>query len=178
MALPDKSLLININNLSNFFSNAPSDNAASNVSVTGSAPVDKHPAGLLRRLAALTYDCVLLVGPIAVYGYLVVLLRSGVAVEPNSAWFSLGLLAVPGCFFGWFWTHGGQTLGMVAWRLRLTTVDGMPLDWRRALARYLLALVSLLVAGLGFIWAVFDRESATWHDRLTGTRMCREIPRK
>jgi uncharacterized RDD family membrane protein YckC len=140
--------------------------------------VDKVPAGLLRRLAALTYDSVLLAGPIALYAGIVVVLRSGTAVEPNTLWFSAGLVAIPALFFCWFWTHGGQTLGMVAWRLHLEAPDGGPPNWRRALLRFLAALLSLLPAGLGFIWALWDPERATWHDRISGTRMFRRVRAK
>jgi len=135
--------------------------------------VDKVPAGLLRRLAALVYDCVLLAGPIAIYAGLIVFLRSGAAVEPNTLWFSLGLAAIPGVFFCWFWTHGGQTLGMVAWKLRIEQVDGQPLSRTRAAARFVAACVSALAAGLGFFWALWDRDRSTWHDRVCGTRMIR-----
>jgi len=148
-----------------------SENGASASNSPAQPAVDNEPAGLLRRLAALAYDCVVLAGPIAVYGFLIVLLRRGVAVEPDTPWFTAGLLAVPGVFFCWFWTHGGQTLGMLAWRVHLVTLDGRAIGWGRAIARYCAAYVSVLPAGLGFIWALWDAERATWHDRLTGTRM-------
>lgn len=152
-------------------SNTQSNRTASQPGVTQSQPVDNVPAGMLRRLAALVYDGVLLAGPIAIYAGLIVVVRSGAAVEPNTLWFSAGLAAIPALFFCWFWTHGGQTLGMVAWRLRVEAIDGAPLDWRRALLRYCVGVVSLLAAGLGFMWALWDTDRATWHDRLSGTRM-------
>jgi len=135
--------------------------------------VDKRPAGLARRLAALTYDWVLLAGPIAIYGFVVVVLRAGEAVEPNTLWFSAGLAAIPAAFFCWFWTHGGRTLGMIAWRIEIVTVTGAPLRWPRALGRCCAALLSLLPAGLGYLWSIWDREHASWHDRLSGTRLVR-----
>lgn len=152
-------------------SKTQSEKTASQSERSSDQPVDKVPAGMLRRLAALLYDSILLAGPIAIYAGSVVVLRSGAAVAPNTLWFSAGLAAIPALFFCWFWTHGGQTLGMVAWRLRLEAVDGEPLSWRRALVRYCAALVSLLPVGLGFLWALWDTERATWHDRLSGTRM-------
>jgi len=148
-----------------------SENGASALISSAQPAVDNEPASLLRRLAALAYDCVVLAGPIAVYGFLIVLLRRGIAVEPDTPWFTAGLFAVPGAFFCWFWTHGGQTLGMLAWRVRLVTVDGGSIGWGRAIVRYCAAYLSLLTVGLGFVWALWDAERATWHDRLTGTRM-------
>jgi uncharacterized RDD family membrane protein YckC len=152
-------------------STTQSEKTASPACSSSSAPVDKVPAGVRRRLAALIYDSVLLAGPIAVYAALVVMLRSGTAVAPNTLWFSTGLAAIPALFFCWFWTHGGQTLGMVAWRVRIEASDGAPLSWGRALLRYCAALISMLPAGLGFVWALWDTERATWHDRISGTRM-------
>jgi hypothetical protein len=35
--------------------------------------------------------------------------------------------------------------------------------------RYLLALVSTFMLGLGFVWALIDRERCFLHDRLAGT---------
>ena len=133
--------------------------------------MDNIPAGLARRLAALVYDCVLLAGPIVLYAGLVLVLRGGAPVAPNTLWFNLGLAAIPLVFFCWFWTHGGQTLGMAAWRLRLEQVDGQPLHWPRAALRCAVAALSALAFGLGFLWSLWDRERATWHDRLSGTRM-------
>jgi uncharacterized RDD family membrane protein YckC len=133
--------------------------------------LDGNPqhAGILRRLAAIGYDSLLLAGVLSLYTGAVLALRGGRAVEPNTAWYSLSLLIVVFCFFGWFWTHGGQTLGMAAWRIRLATVDGSRLRWRHALVRYLAAWLSLLPAGLGFLWSCVDGERRAWHDIVSGT---------
>ena len=70
-------------------------------------------------------------------------------------------------FFGWFWTHGGQTLGMRAWRLQLRRIDGQNLAWSTAVVRFAGALLSWLALGLGFFWVVLDPQNRTWHDRLS-----------
>ena len=116
-------------------SKAQSQSPASQSEALTPEAVDKVPAGLLRRLAALTYDSVLLAGAIAIYAGIDVVLRSGTAVEPNTLWFSAGLGAIPALFFCWFWSHGGQTLGMVAWRVHLEAPDGRPPELPRALLR-------------------------------------------
>jgi uncharacterized RDD family membrane protein YckC len=76
------------------------------------------------------------------------------------------------------WRRGGQTLGMRPWRLRVTAIDGSAPTWRAVLARYLVGTLSLLVGGLGFWWAWFDRDRLTWHDRASHTRLRREPKRK
>lgn len=75
------------------------------------------------------------------------------------------------------WRRGGQTLGMRPWRLRVTDLAGAPAGRRALWLRYAVGTVSLLVAGLGFWWAWFDRERLTWHDRASGTRLVREPKR-
>ena len=60
------------------------------------------------------------------------------------------LFVVLAIYFVWFWTHGGQTLAMKTWRIRLLGRDGAPVSQGRALARYCLSwlwfLPALLVA--------------------------------
>ena len=71
------------------------------------------------------------------------------------------------------WRRGGQTLGMRPWRLKVIGVDGGAPDWRALSIRYAVGSVSLVLGGLGFWWAWFDRERLTWHDRASETRMVR-----
>ncbi len=87
-------------------------------------------------------------------------------------WLTCWLLA--GAYAVISWHRGGQTLGMRPWRLRVVGVDGEPPEPRALLKRYVIGTVSLLLAGLGFWWAWFDRDRLTWHDRASGTRMERQ----
>lgn len=132
-----------------------------------------HAVGLLRRLAALGYDLLLLFGLLFCLTWLLLLLRAGATIEPGTWWFDLSLPALAFMFFGWFWTHGGQTLGMRAWQLRVVRLDGHPLTWRDALVRYVAALAGAAALGLGFFWAFLDPDSRCWHDRVSRTRLVR-----
>lgn len=71
------------------------------------------------------------------------------------------------------WRYGGQTLGMRPWRLRVVAADGRALSWRALLIRHAVGNLSLLLGGLGFWWAWWDRDGLSWHDRASGTRMQR-----
>ncbi|QOY63106.1 RDD family protein [Lysobacter sp. H21R4] len=71
------------------------------------------------------------------------------------------------------WRFGGQTLGMRPWRLQVVGADGGVPSWRTLLVRYAVGNLSLLLGGLGFWWAWWDRDGLTWHDRASGTRMRR-----
>lgn len=85
----------------------------------------------------------------------------------------LGCWAVSGLYVTFSWKRGGQTLGMRPWRLRLHTMSGQAPTQAMLWKRYAMGTLSLLCAGLGFWWALFDRERLTWHDRFSGTRLVR-----
>jgi uncharacterized RDD family membrane protein YckC len=134
-------------------------------------------AGLARRLVAMTYDLLLLVAILMVATLPVVLFFGGVPRGTLAhLLYQIYLLAAIFLFFGWFWVHGGQTLGMRAWRLRVARQDGLALTWRDALVRFLAAIPSLLCAGLGYLWILIDRDRLAWHDRISHTRVLR-MPR-
>lgn len=128
------------------------------------------PPGLLRRLGALFYDAALLLGILFFATAAVLPLRGG-AFEPHSFAYQAYLLLVSFLFFGGFWTHGGQTLGMRAWKIRLCAEDGGPIRWPQASLRFAAALVSLSVFGLGYAAALSDPGKRCWHDRIARTRM-------
>jgi uncharacterized RDD family membrane protein YckC len=98
--------------------------------------------------------------------------RGGETVEPDDNYlYQLSMLIVMYLFFVYFWTRGGQTLGMRAWRLRLETDDGRSPSITVASLRFFVAIVSLIPFGLGFLWQLWDKDRLTWHDRIAGTRM-------
>jgi uncharacterized RDD family membrane protein YckC len=88
--------------------------------------------------------------------------------------FQLYLLALSGLYFIWQWQRGGKTLAMKTWRLRLVTREGAPLTWRVGLKRFLYAIPAALLLGIGFLWALIDRDGLFLHDRLAGTMIIKE----
>ncbi|WJW74905.1 RDD family protein [Thiohalobacter sp. IOR34] len=133
------------------------------------ASPDLPHAGLLRRLAAMCYDSLLLLAVLFVASALVLPFTGGEAVAPGNPFFSTYLLFVCYFFFAWFWIHGGQTLGMRAWRLRVQRPDGGPISWAQALLRFFAAIPSLALFGLGYLWILVDRERMSWNDRFSET---------
>lgn len=134
------------------------------------------PAGLLRRLGALLYDTLLIVALMMIATALFLPLTGGEAVTAEThptltVVYQLVLLSLLVAFYGYFWTRGGQTLGMAAWRLRVEREDHGLLTWPDTLRRLAWAAVSLLCAGAGLLWVVVDRERRAWHDRLSRTRV-------
>jgi uncharacterized RDD family membrane protein YckC len=136
-------------------------------------PADLGTApGLLRRLAAIAYDALLIVA-IQMVAAAPVVIAFGGAVSGGLAQlaFRLYLLVIMFIFFGWFWTHGGQTLGMRAWRLKLVGADGSPISWAQSALRFTGAFLSFGCLGLGFLWAAFGSKRLTWHDRLSRSQL-------
>ena len=134
------------------------------------------PAGLMRRLAAMLYDTLLLAAIAMVATGLLLPLTGGKAITAEShpalgAAYRALLLGIVFAFYGLFWTRRGQTLGMQSWRLRVEREDGGLLGWNDVLRRLAAALLSLLPLGLGWLWVLFDPGKRAWHDRLSGTRV-------
>ena len=133
--------------------------------------------GIGRRLASGVYELLLVLALLFIATlpllYLLGDASHGWRRHLLQAWVVVVLCA----YFGWFWTHGGQTLPMKTWRFRVVRADGAPLGIARALHRFALALLGFCALGLGFLWAFVDRERQFLHDRLAGTRLV-EAPRK
>lgn len=130
-----------------------------------------HP-GLLRRLAAIFYDAILLLAIIMICFIPVPLLpdpfRAALAGKLLLQGYILLILFL---FFGWFWTHRGQTLGMRAWRLKVVSHDGTAVSWLSAARRFFLALISFAAFGLGYLICLFHSENMTFHDLFSGTKI-------
>jgi uncharacterized RDD family membrane protein YckC len=126
---------------------------------------------LPRRLASLFYDALLLAAILFLADFLVVGLMPALPSPLARFLHQAYLFLVAGAYFTWFWRHGGQTLAMKTWRVRLETLAGGPLGWGQAWLRYSLAALGLLCLGLGFLWAIVDRDGQFLHDRLARTRL-------
>ncbi len=138
-----------------------------------SSPLALRPASLWRRLAALLYDSLLLLGVLFLATALLLPLTGGAAIPAYQPLFQVYLLCVSFGFFTYFWRRGGQTLGMQAWHIRLVNQAGGAISLRQALLRFSIAWLSAAALGLGFVWALFEPQRRTWHDLAAGTRVIR-----
>ena len=129
-------------------------------------------AGFLRRLASMFYES-LLVTAVLIFGWIFPhILHAAFAQAKAPAWLiqaHLFLLLL--LYFAWFWLHGGQTLAMKTWKIRVANADGGPVRPAQAVLRYMAAWFSLGVAGIGILWALVDRDGQFLHDRIAGTRL-------
>lgn len=128
-----------------------------------------QPAPFIRRLGAAVYDFLLLLALWICAGFIAVLIHDGAAEPAGSRAFQSVLLAISILFNSWFWTHGGQTLGMRAWRLQVRKEDGGTVSWPRAGLRFLFAIPAWGLCGLGVFWAIPHPQNKTWQDLLSGT---------
>ena len=130
-------------------------------------------APLARRLASLIYEALLLAALVWAAAVLFRGMENALGAAHVRLAFQAYLLAVTYGYFAWQWTHGGQTLAMKTWRMRLLRRSGEALNARIALARYAVALCGTLAFGAAFLWALVDRDRLFLHDRLAGTQIIR-----
>ncbi len=117
--------------------------------------------GLLRRLAAMLYDTLLVTALLFLATLPFVALRGGEPVETGeNLLYRIVLVAVVFLFFVGFWSRPGRTLGMQSWGLQLETEDGRIPSASTASLRFFAALLSLLPLGLGFLWQLWDRAAS------------------
>ena len=128
--------------------------------------------GLLRRVAAMLYDALLIGALLFLATIPFIALRGGEPVERgDNLLYQVTLVIVVYGFFVGFWSRSGRTLGMQSWRLQLQTRDGQVPSFGRASVRFLASIISWIPLGLGFLWQLWDPERLTWHDRISGTRI-------
>ncbi|HEX4884867.1 MAG TPA: RDD family protein [Casimicrobiaceae bacterium] len=167
-------------------------------------PVDPAPAAapasLRRRFASLLYEALLLVALVFVAGFALAPIvspqgaashRIAIPTTAGRVVSFAALFALGAAYFVFSWSAGRRTLPMKTWKLALVTLDGRPLDRRRAFGRYVAAWIGPALAlaayvplhplgwgalawpllALGWIAAFVDRDRQFLHDRIAGTRL-------
>ena len=79
----------------------------------------------------------------------------------------LGLLFRVG--YNWVWNTIGWSPGKRVVGLRIVGEEGGPPGVERGFGRSVGALVSDLALGVGYLWALWDARTQTWHDKMAGT---------
>ena len=153
----------------------------------------------LKRLLPSAYDSLLILAVLFIATAITLPLTGGKGAKPNNIFMTLYLFSTIYLFYGWFWSHGGQTLGMRAWKQKLLSFDGKPVSWRQTFIRLITALPawSLFLFGLllwmvpdkielakglnaipewllvlcGFVWVLFENRNNNWRDKLSGTHI-------
>ncbi len=119
------------------------------------------PAGFLRRFGAMVYDGLLVVSLWMITLFILVGFSNTVVSGPTvQSLLFVELFA----FFAYFWVFRGQTLGMLAWSLTISSTRGPAVSPTQALLRFIAALVSFACLGLGYVWILFDPMKRGWPD--------------
>jgi uncharacterized RDD family membrane protein YckC len=124
--------------------------------VDAAAAIALPRAGFWIRMAALLLDIVL-VGAVLHF------------IHVSSDLF-LMVLAAYGAVM---WKLRGSTVGGIVCNLAVVRHDGREMDWGTTIVRALSSFLSLIAAGLGFIWIAIDPENRAWHDKIAGTIVVR-----
>ena len=135
------------------------------------------PAPLLARFAAMIYESLLVTAVVFVASFIIIPVVGDIHAPWQRHLFQVYILGILFAYFNAFWLRSGQTLAMKTWRIRLVQQSGGTLTFKQAALRFVLALLGLLLAGIGFWWAFIDRDKQFLHDRLVGTLLIR-VPRK
>ena len=69
-----------------------------------------------------------------------------------------------------FLKRKGATLGMMLLKLRLIDIN-TGLTPKKTFWRSVLGVVSAIPLGLGYFWAIWEKDGRTWHDIWTGTKI-------
>lgn len=122
-----------------------------------------------RHIAIISYDLFLLLATYLVTTFIIVILNQGEAISQGNPFFLAFLFMLSFFFYGWFWTHGGQTIGMRSWKVKLYSHSGTAITWQQALVRYLFAIAAWLPLGAGFWWQFIMKNNQSWPDLFSGT---------
>ena len=141
-------------------------------------------AGLLRHLLVMIYDAFIVFAVLMVAGAVALKLPFHSQVAGKDLAYTTYLMAAWFSYLAWCWRHGGMTLGMRAWKVRLLNTragkqsagaeslsPALPPAWWQCGLRFAGSFLSALPLGLGYWWLLFDRDRRSWHDRLSQTRL-------
>lgn len=132
---------------------------------------------LWRHLLAMVYDTFLILALImaadvlliAIYVNLFVNLDTTQESIPPAGAVQVLIIFCISLFYWIFWSRGGQTLGMQAWRIKLVSNEGAQPTTLQIAVRLAGALLSGVI--LGILWKYLDRDGYYWHDRLSKTHL-------
>lgn len=128
-------------------------------------------ASLVKHSAAILYEMLTLIAVWLLCTFVFVMIIGNVDTAIERFSLQMVLWLVTGLYFVICWVTTGQTLAAQAWKVKVVASGNKLLSLRQALLRYGLANLSLVLFGLGFLWALVDKEHLFLHDRILNTRL-------
>jgi uncharacterized RDD family membrane protein YckC len=92
----------------------------------------------------------------------------------NSAAIFFLLFIVCSSYFVFLEGYGGKTIGKMIMGIGVIGDDGGSIDLVTAFTRWAFSFFSASFFFIGFLWALFDTKSQTWHDKIAGTVVVKE----
>ena len=126
----------------------------------------KSNVSFFRRLGSISYDLFLVFSFVFFIAGIVILINNKEPIT-NNLFFYLLTLPIIYAYFSISWVKGKQTLGMRAWKFEIMQKDGNNITYKQSLIRLVLATISL--AGIGFIFQLFNQYSLPIHDYYSKT---------
>jgi uncharacterized RDD family membrane protein YckC len=124
-----------------------------------------------KLLASAIYEVLVLVALSMAGTALFVSVMGDATTGMKNIFLQIFLWGLAGVYFVWCWHRSGQTLALLAWRLKVVNMQNQTLGVQQASLRYALASLSLLACGAGFFWCFLDKDRLYLHDRLLKTHL-------
>ena len=146
-------------------------------------PTEYQSPGLVRIIAAMIYDSLLLAAVSIAYGAIVVGIRVVLQGRPEvgqriqwdfltGSLISLGWLVMLVLFYMYFWHKFGQTLAMKTWRFKMVDAQtNQHASYKQCAIRSFTAMLSLLFLGFGYWCKFFHPQQRMLHDVTSGTKL-------
>jgi len=124
--------------------------------------------GFIRRTMVVVYDLLLFTAIMALTLAVVIIpamaladdhLKNNPEALYNHPLITLAIIATTFCYYGYSLVRKGQTLGMMAWHVKIVGLDGKPVTWQQAAIRYALSL-----AGTANVVMFFNPARRGWQD--------------
>ncbi len=123
---------------------------------------------LWRRIASMLYDSVLIVALLIVMSLPLISfnIQENIILKTTVQIYSYLIIQY---FFVWFWVNSSGTLGMKSWKIKIVDINGNKITYRKAILRFNIAIISILIFGIGFILSIFRKDRKCLHDIISKT---------
>ncbi len=123
----------------------------------------------LRVMAAIFDTCLSLLGVMVLFATIHFAERDIVLTSQPVWFYAVCALTSMALYRILFCLGNNDTPGVLWTGLCILNFDGRKPTRRQRFYRLAGACVSLVAAGIGLLWAIFDEEKLTWHDHMSNT---------
>ena len=127
---------------------------------------------LWRRIASIFYDSVLIAALLIVMSLAFISFDIRVNIFLKIT-IQIYFYIIIQYFFVWFWVNSSGTLGMKSWKIKIVDIRGNSITYKKAIIRFNVAIISILIFGFGFIISIFRKDKKCLHDIISKTILIR-----